>query len=79
MTIEIINAKGHREQVPLWQLPMHVQNSINAEKGQIEARKANEKADAELAQMQEQERQRQQQQLADGLNAPMDLSVPVQF
>lgn len=79
MTIEIVNSKGHREQVPLWQLPMLVQQSINGEKGAIAARAAKQAQDEEIAQLQEQERQRQQQRLADGLNAPLDLTAPVQF
>ena len=79
MTIEITNSKGHKEQIPLWQLPMLVQQSINGEKGQIAAREAKKKQDAEIAALQEQERQRHQQQLAEGLNAPLDLTAPVQF
>lgn len=79
MTIEIVNSKGHREQVPLWQLPMLVQRSIEQEKGAIEDRKAAEQRDAEIAMLQERERQRMQQELAQGLNAPLDLSQGVQF
>lgn len=79
MTIEIINAKGHRVQVPLWQFPMHVQNSINAEKGAIEARKAAEARDVEIARLQAEEQERQKQQLADSLSAPFDLTQEVQF
>lgn len=79
MTIEIVNSKGHREQVPLWQLPMLVSRSIENEKGAIEARKAAEQRDAEIAMLQERERQRVQQELAQGLNAPLDLSQGVQF
>lgn len=79
MTIEIVNSKGHREQVPLWKLPMLVQQSINGEKGAIAAREEKERRDAEIAQLQEQERQRQQVRIAEGLNAPLDLTAPVQF
>ena len=79
MTIEITNSKGHKEQVPLWQLPMLVQQSINGEKGQIAMREEKVRQDAEIAALQEQERQRHQQQLAEAVNSPLDLTAPVQW
>lgn len=76
---DVVDERGHRHHLPLWKFPQIVAQEIEHKKDEIEQLKKQMQAeeDAKVAAAQA----AQQQQLAEvrALNAPFDLTQPVEF
>lgn len=77
--IEVVDEKGHRKNIPFWKIPALVEASVKAQKSVFAAEAEEQKRRDEIQAQLVAARENAKLAEVQGVNAPFDISAPVEF